>query len=123
MKNNLKLEFYTSDHPVMVWNPPSKEYGAIWSFGFQAYNAEGVEIYFPLKPKLCLLFFDNEVSEYRKFKFYRKVIQDELDWINTQIIAMAYRMVFGRLNDFQNVKNCIKRYPELKDINRNRLYF
>ncbi|MBA7652305.1 hypothetical protein ES703_60135 [subsurface metagenome] len=123
VKNNLKLEFYTSDHPVMVWNPPPSEDGVIQGYGVQSYNADGVEIYFPLTPRLCLVLFDGKVSEYKDFRLTKEVIQEELDWINTQIIAMAHRTVFTKNNDFQFVRKRIKDVPELKDPNRNRLYF
>lgn len=123
VKNNLKSEFYTSDHPVMVWNPPPSEDVVIQGYGFQSYNADGVEIYFPLTPRLCLVLFDGNVSDYRHFKFQKDIIQKELEWINTQIIAMAHRTVFTKSNDFQFVRKRIKEYPEIKDPNRMRLYF
>ena len=123
LKNTLKLEFYTSDHPVMVWNPPLNEDVVIQGYGSQSYNAEGVEIYFPLGPRLCLVMFDGNVSDYRNFKIQKDINQKELDWINTQIIAMAHRTVFTKNNDFQFVRKRIKEYPEFKDPNRMRLYF
>ena len=121
LKNDLGGEFYTSDHPVFVYNPPIKENEMIRGFGMASYTAKGVEIYFPLTPRLCLLLFDKEMSDYRNFGLSKYVNQDELDWINTQIIAMAHRTVFTKSNDFQFVRECIKKFPELKDPNRGRL--
>jgi len=67
--------------------------------------------------------FDGRVSKYKNFRLTKEVIQEELDWINTQIIAMAHRTVFTKSNDFQFVRKRIKEYPEIKDPNRMRLYF
>lgn len=121
LKNNLEREFYTSDHPVRVFIPPENKKFIIRSFGSELYTSEGVEIYFPLTPRLCLVLFDKTVSDYRKFGLMKEVIQHELDWINTQIIAMAHRTVFAKNNDFQFVCECIQKFPELKDPNRIRL--
>lgn len=121
LKNTMKLEFYTSDHPVFVYNPPIKENEMIRGFGMAAYTARGVEIYFPLTPHFCLVLFDKEVSEYKNFGLKKDVKHDELDWINTQIIAMAHRTIFSQNNDFQFVRECIEKFPELKNLNRIRL--
>ena len=123
VSNNLKTEFYASDHPIMVWNPQASEDVEIHGYGFKSYNADGVEIYFPLTPKLCLVLFDGNLSDYKQHGFQKEVIQKELNWINTQIIAMAHRTIFSKGNDFQFVRNKIKEFPEFKDPNRNRLYF
>jgi len=121
LKNDLKREFYTSDHLVFVYNSPIKANEMIRGFGMESYSAEGVEIFFPLTPRLCLLLYDKEKSEYKNCGLERLVNQGELDWINTQVIAMAHRTVFTKNNDFQFIRKCIKEYPELKDTNRSRL--
>ncbi len=121
LRNNLTREFYTSDHPVFVYNPPIKANETIRGFGMASYTAKGVEIYFPLTPQLCLILFDKDISDYGNFGLSKYIIQGELDWINTQIVAMAHRMVFAKRNDFQFVRECIKKFPELKDPNRTRL--
>ncbi len=120
-KNNLNFELYTSDHPVMVYVPNlDGEIGP--KFGAFQYFSKGVEIFFPLTPKHCLILFDRAVSEYNQFNNEKTLIKGELDWINTQIIAQAYRMIFTKKNDFEFVKNVLKKYPELRDPNRNRIY-
>ncbi len=108
LRNNLKQEFYTSDHPIYVYNPPIKGKNLIRGYSMESYTAKGVEIFFPLTPRLCLVLFDKEISDYKKFKLTRWVLQDELDWINTQIIAMAHRTVFTKNNDFQFVRECVE---------------
>lgn len=120
-KNTLSTEFYTSDHPVVVFNPIYSG-DDIVGYGSASYRAEGVEIFFPLSPKLCLILFDKNKSEYRKVRPERIVKEAELNWINTQIIAMAHRTVFTRTNDFQFVKMCLDKFPELKDPDRNRIF-
>lgn len=121
-KNSLPLEFYTSDHPIIVYNPIHVE-GQIIGYESNSYRAEGVEIYFPLTPRLCLILFDEKKSEYRKVNSERLVIEKELAWINTQIIAKAHRLVFTKNNDFQFVKDRLEKYPELSDPSRDRIYF
>ncbi len=121
LKNDLKYEFYTSDHPVRVYIPPENKKLAIRGFGRQIYTAEGVEIFLPLTPRLCLVLYDKEKSEYRHFGMSRRVNQSELDFINTQIIAMAYRTVFTKTNDFKFARDCVKEYKDLKDPKRFRL--
>ncbi len=123
LKNDLRREFYTSDHPVFVYNPPIKGEKMIRGYGSKVYTTNGVEIYFPLTPRLCLVIYDKKNSYYKNSALKRRVIQKELDWINTQIIAMAHRTVFTKNNDFQFVRECLIKYPELKDSDRKRLYF
>lgn len=120
-KSTLSKEFYASDHPVVVFNPIYSG-DDIVGYGTASYRAEGVEIFFPLSPKLCLILYDKNRSEYRKVKPERIVKEAELNWINTQIIAMAHRTVFARTNDFQFVKSCLSNFPELKDPERNRIF-
>lgn len=121
-KNNLSKEFYTTDHPIFIYNPIYEE-NRIIGYGSDSYRAEGVEIYFPLTPNLCLILFDKTRSDYRNVPSERFVKENELDWINTQIIANSHRTVFTRTNDFQFVKDCLKKYPELKDPIRNRIFY
>lgn len=120
-KNDFKREFYTGDHPVIIYNPYSDE-KMIKGYGIQAFKSQGVEIFFPLTPKLCLIIYDKRVSEYKNVSSVRGVKKEELDWINTQIIAESYRLIFTKRNDFQFVKQVLREYPELKNINRNRIY-
>ena len=120
LKDSLKREFYTSDHPVYVHNPLIEGKNLIRGYGMESYTAESVEIYFPLTPRLCLLLFDKTNSEYKNCGLIRQVNQGELDWINTQVIAMAHRTVFTKSNDFKFVRDCVKKHPELKNPNRRR---
>ena len=121
-KNNLTKEFYTSDHPIVIYNPISNG-DKIIGYGSNSYRATGVEIYFPLTPNTCLVLFDKTISDYRDLSSERIVIEKELDWINTQIIANSHRTVFTKSNDFQFVKKCLDKYPELRDPDRNRIFY
>ena len=121
LKNDLKREFYTSDHPVRMHIPSVNKELVIKGFGSQIYTAKGVEIFLPLTPRFCLVMYDKEISEYRHFGISRRVNQGELDFINRQIIEIAHRTVFTRTNDFKFVRDCVKEYEDLKDPNRFRI--
>ena len=121
LRDNLKQEFFTSDHPVYVHNPQPGSKNMIRGYGMDSYTAESVEIFFPLTPRLCLVLFDKYYSDYKNWGLIRQVNQGELDWINTQVIAMAHRTVFTKNNNFQFVRECIKKHPKLKNPNRMRL--
>ncbi|MFX1365140.1 MAG: hypothetical protein ACFFCE_17935 [Promethearchaeota archaeon] len=60
--------------------------------------------------------------EYNYVPSERFVKQEELDWINMQIVAESYRLIFTKRNDFQFVKQILKKFPELKNIERNRIF-
>ena len=106
----------------MFTTPPIEGKNMIRGYGMESYTAESVEIFFPLTPRLCLLLFDKTNSEYKNFGLIKQVNQGELDWINTQVIAMAHRTVFTKSNDFKFVRDCVKKHPELKDSDRKRLH-
>jgi len=94
-KNKFKREFYTGDHPVIINNPYSDE-KMIKGYGIQAFKSPGVEIFFPLTPKLCLVIYDKRVSDYKDVSSERNVKKEELNWINTQIVADSYRLIFTK---------------------------
>lgn len=120
-KDSFKQEFYSSDHPVVLYNPMVTE-KMIKGYGLQAFKSPGVEIFFPLTPRLCLIIYEKNISEYNKVPSKRYVTKEELNWINTQIIAESYRHIYAKSNDFQFVKQVLQKFPELKKINRNRIF-
>jgi len=120
-KSNTKFEFYTSDHPIFIHNPDRKEV-PLQGYGQYAFYSSGVRIYFPISPELCLIIYDGKTyTNAKKLGTKLWIDNDELDWINTQIIAEAYRWVYSKGKDFQFVRECLKRFPVLKDPFRNRL--
>lgn len=121
-KSNTKFEFYTSDHPIFIHNPDRKEV-PLQGYGQYAYYSRGVRIYYPISPELCIIIYDGETYPNAKKLGTRIWIdRDELDWINTQIIAEAYRWVYSKRRDFQFIKDCLKKFPLLRDPFRNRIF-
>jgi hypothetical protein len=58
--NRTNLEFITSDHPVVLcnwWHRKIQQY----PFSGTGYNSAGLEIYFPLSPRHCLLVYDRNI--------------------------------------------------------------
>ena len=75
-ENNFKTEFYTSDHPVVIYNPTRDE-KMIKGYGLQAFKSPGLEIFFPLTPKLCLIIYEKEISDYKHVASQRYVEREE----------------------------------------------
>jgi len=120
--NNTKFDFYTSDHPIYIHNPDRNEV-PLEGYGQYAYYSKGVKIYFPLTPKLCLILYDGKIYPNAKTLGLKLIINlNELNWINTQVIAQAYRTIFSKQKDFEFVKKCLKNFPELKNPYRNRIF-
>lgn len=115
------MEYYTSDHPIIIFTPIRDGFPVL-RFGAHQYSAKEVEIFFPLTPRLCLILYDWELSDYKLFKSTRFVQEDELEWINRQIIAKAYRTLFTKKNDFEFIRKILRDFPELRDLNRSRIH-
>ncbi len=119
--NDTGFEFYTSDHPIFIYNPDRQEV-PLQGYGQYAYSSQGVRIYFPLTPTLCLELYDGNFYPFDKKKGNKKQIKKEMvDLINTHIIIEAYRYIFSKGRDFKFVKTLLKEDPTLRDPNRNRL--
>ena len=66
------------------------------------------------------MLFDKNTLDYRTFGISKDVIQPELDFINLQIIAKVHRTIFTKNNDFQFVREMIKKFRKFGNLNRSR---
>ncbi len=71
----------------------------------RAHRQKGVEIYFPISPKLCICLYDKQDN-------IKPLI---LKRINKEIVLQANKFIFSHKKDFQFVKKILKNNPELKD--------
>ncbi|MHA1456668.1 MAG: DUF4238 domain-containing protein [Promethearchaeota archaeon] len=121
MKNQNKIEFYSSDHPIFIYDPDS-DGKTIKGYGTYAFQTPRVEMYFPLTPNLCLIMLGKDSLNYNTKKTELYVQSDDLEWINRQIVAESYQYIFSKNNSFEYVKKVLELYPELKEVNRSRVY-
>ncbi len=121
LKNDNKLEFYSSDHPVLLYDPDS-DGKTIKGYGIYTFQTPRVEMYFPLNPHLCLVMLGENTQKYVDEEQIININAEDLEWINRQIVAESYQFVFTKSNSFDYVKYVLEYYPELRNINRNRIY-
>ncbi len=122
--SDIHLEFYLSDNPVFVVEPKRKQ-------EFK-YDYDDNLLYFPLSPKLCLVFYDDNIQMKRfkkllniKNNFYpiyynEKSIRDVEEY-NYKAIMNSFRFIFFKTGHIGNLKKMIKTNPDLKNVNRQRI--
>lgn len=115
MINNTVLDYWTSDNPVNIYNGLKNKY-----FANIGLIGEGVEIYYPLTPKLCLTLVDS--------KYYPKlpnesIIQiDDVRYIidvNRLQVILSGKEVYSINNDFSIAHKILEEYPQFKQNNWN----
>ena len=108
--NTSDVDLITSDNPVV-------RYGRLGKHGL---NSKGIEIMFPITPKLIICIRDPEYFWFDAdvHKHFQKLAKDEIEYYNSFQVLQSYRYVFGKKKEFQSVSDIIKHRPELKDINR-----
>lgn len=111
--NTSDVDLITSDNPVV-------RYGRLGKHGL---NSKGVEIMFPITPKLIICIRDPEYFWFDAdvHKHFQKLAKDEIEYYNSFQVLQSYRYVFGKKKEFQSVSDIIKHRPELKDINREKI--
>lgn len=110
--NETDTLFYTSDNPLVF-------YGHEGNHGI---SSKGVEIIFPITPKLALVmreveYFNTELPLYNKFVH---IPEEYVKFYNELQIGQSYKYVFSKDKNFSLALEMMKKNPELKDINRNR---
>ncbi len=115
IENKSKFPFWTSDNPVVKYNSFNH-----FPYGNLGLTKLGIEIHFPLNPKLCLIICDPvsfSLEPNRKItNDYRHVIRER----DLQV-RDSTRFVFSRDENFNFAKTMLKKNPSLKNHNRKRI--
>lgn len=121
---DIHKEFYLSDNPIVNVIPKRK-------LELKSEYDDNL-MYFPLTPKLCLAFHDDNIQMERFRKtlnitndFYpihsnKKSIGDIIDY-NYRALMNSFQFIFFKTGHVGELKNKINENPELKDIFRQRI--
>lgn len=127
--NETETQFWTSDHPIVRFNPFFDPYGNM------GLNATGIKIYFPLSPKLSLCLVDPQIySHYNQINFNSnpitkknlRAVKYKIDntgdvlFQNYLQIKQSTRHIISNINEFEMAKSVIKENPSLKTENKER---
>lgn len=109
--NKTDIPFYTSDAPVV--KIPHK-YDKFMSYA--GYASHGIEIAFPISPKLLLCMYDAKTYGpiFEDLQFYEISDVEEVKFYNLQQVAHSYRCVFAIGDDFSMAKKYCEKYPDLQ---------
>lgn len=114
IRNTFDVPFWTSDHPVVRWNDEDHRF-----YGNLGYLSSGIQIFFPLTPRLCLSFVDPvkyaSLPPIAETPILNNVIHQ--NWL--QLISST-RHIFSINKDFSLAEEYLTKYPELKDPDRPR---
>lgn len=120
---NSNYEFYTSDHPIVFYNDAS------------TINDEGItfldifdkrtQIFYPLSPDLCLMFYNNDVFGFDQKYSNKKQLLYKSDFnkillINNLITNEAFRAIFSRNGQFNTARNYLDKHPEARNVTKRR---
>ncbi len=112
-KNSSNADFYTSDHPVCRYNHNMlNSLGHITIKGI-GYNSEGIQFFYPLIPKLCLVFED--AMTYDMYEDVTVVDHEFVDFVNARIIQNSKRWIYSQKDNFKYVDDYLRDYPHFKN--------
>jgi len=106
--------FYTSDTPITLTNP-----GRGPRTPDLYVTSRGVEILFPVSPRLTILMHNSD--EYRRAQFEYEANPDDVDVINTQQVWWSQQFVFSDADDFALADRMVGERPELGNRRRQRI--
>lgn len=120
-QNNTNRPFFTSDNPITKIANIQDEYVSYGGFA-----SKGIEIIFPLNSRYLLAFCEREF--FKAFEVYenkRLIINDisQIEYYNALEVTGSYRQVFSCENNFDNITELRKIYPDSFDINRKRVSY
>ncbi len=114
-KNSSNADFYTSDHPVCRYNHYMLDsHGQITIKGI-GYNSEGIQIFYPLTPKLCLVFEDAVI--YDMYEDVALVDHEFVNFVNARIIQNSKQWIYSQKDNFKYVDDYLQKYPHFKNPN------
>lgn len=111
--NKTDYPFYTSDNPVATIPHKRDEY---MSYGGLA--SEGVEIVFPISPKLLLAMYEKETykDKIQDRKYIELSSKVQIDYYNCQQVYHSYRCVFSGKITLILQNRYVKKHPSCKSI-------
>jgi len=113
--NRSRHNFYTSDHPVCRYNEyMQNHYNLIPSDGI-AYDSKGIQLFYPLTPKLCLLFED--AKTYKKYNKVELAGKEFAEFVNTRLIQNSTQWLYSKDNNFEYAEAYLREYPHFKYSN------
>lgn len=111
IRDNDKV-FYTSDNPIARIPHIKNQY-----ISYSGLKSKGIEILFPVTPKMLLGMYDRETYE-KAFsdRMFMAVESDEqIDYFNRALIAYSYRCLFSQTDDFSLAYKMCKEFPDLQE--------
>lgn len=112
--NETEEMFYTSDNPLVLYG--HKEH--------QGLKSEGIEVIFPITPKLALVMREVEYfkKDLAKFNKFIPVTKSYVEFCNSLQVYQSYRYIFSKNSNFSLVSKILTENPELCDVNRDRFF-
>lgn len=113
--NRTPIPFWSSDHPINRYNPvdarPRGNLGLL---------CKGIEIHFPLSPKIILSFSDPLMHSLLLHRYELKDIQCVI-FENSLQVSYSTRYIFSNTDDFSLAKEILQEHPSLRNIDRKRI--
>jgi len=111
-KNSSNTYFFTSDHPLCRYNHYMMDsLGHITIEGI-GYNSKGIQFFYPLTPKLCLVFED--AMTYDIFEDVLIVDHEFVDFVNARLIQNSKQWIYSQKNDFKFVDDYLQECPHFR---------
>lgn len=110
--NETKTKFYTSDNPLVLNG----------HLGNNGLKSKGIEIIFPITPKLALVMRDREYfsNDLRLYNRFVHVNEEYVKYCNELQVYQSYRYIFSKDNNFNIAEKLLKQHPELSNMERDR---
>ncbi len=119
LENNSDIPFWTSDNPVVMFNPLNQP-----NRGNLGFASKGIQIYFPLSPKFCLTVVDGSAYPTGGQEIpskYTHEIPDSIKNHNHMQLKWSTRQVYSKEEDFSLAERALQDEPELGDLDRVRI--
>lgn len=113
--NHTPMPLWASDHPINRFNPlDAKPYGNLGLI------CKGIEMHFPLSPRLVLSFCDPTLYDVLPDRHEMRNVQ-EVTFENWLQVAKSTRYVFSKTDDFALADRILRDDPSLGEISRKRI--
>ncbi len=112
-ENASNVDFYTSDHPLCRYNQyMMNSFGHITINGI-GYNSEGIQFFYPVTPKLCLVFEDGKT--YEMYEDVTTVDHEFVNFVNARIIQNSKQWIYSQNDKFSYVDDYLGDFPHFRN--------